>query len=110
METLETRENGVVILSVKGRVDAANARSFEQEVLGLIDAGERRLVLDLAGLDYVSSAGLRVLLVTAKRLAAVHGKLALASLREPVREVFEIAGFSAFLRVFPTREDAVAAV
>jgi anti-anti-sigma factor len=110
METLETRENGVVILSVRGRVDAANAASFEQKVLGLIDAGERRLVLDLAGLDYVSSAGLRVLLVTAKRLAAVHGKLALASVREPVREVFEIAGLSAFLRVFSTREDAVAAV
>ncbi len=110
METLETRENGVVILSVSGRVDAANAGSFQQQLLGLVEAGEHRLVLDLAGLDYMSSAGFRVLLVAAKRVAAVHGKLALASLQEPVREVFEIAGFSSFLRIFSTREDAVAAV
>ena len=110
MEIVETRENAVVILGLTGRIDAANAGLLEENVHRLIDAGEQRLVFDLAGVDYVSSAGLRVFLVAAKRLRSADGMLALAALQDRVREVFEMAGLSSVLRVCPTRDEAVAAV
>jgi anti-anti-sigma factor len=99
----------VVVVGVRGRVDASNAATLEQRLLALIDAGERRLVLDAAQLDYMSSAGLRVLLVAAKRLAA-NGRLAIAALSDPIREVFDIAGFSSILTVYRTADEAVAAL
>src|SRR5262249_27689209 len=110
VEILETRENAVVILGLTGRIDAANAGLLEENVLRLIDAGERRLVFDLAGVDYISSAGLRVFLVAAKRLRSADGMLALAGLQDRVCEVFEMAGLSSVLRVCRTRAEAVAAV
>ena len=67
------------------------------------------MVLDCSQLDYVSSAGLRVFLITAKRLSKVDGKLALSALTEQVREVFDIAGFSSIFRIYPSRREALAA-
>ena len=68
------------------------------------------LVLDLAGLDYVSSAGLRVLLKAAKEARAAGSRFALAGLRPAVREVFEVSGFFAVLTAYPTRAEALAAL
>ncbi len=110
MEISEGKKSGVVILSVKGRLDASNAATLEQQLLALIDAGEQRLVLDGAGLDYISSAGLRVLLVAAKRLRSGGGGIALAALRDPVKEVLDIAGFSSIFKLYRTADEAVAAV
>ena len=110
MEIVETREQGVVVFGASGRIDASNAGLLEERVLGLIARGERRLVLDLAGVDYMSSAGLRVCLLAAKQLAGVRGKLALAALQDRVAEVFKIAGLSTALRVCRTRAEATAAV
>jgi anti-anti-sigma factor len=110
MDISETKSGGIVILGVKGRIDASNASTLEQKALALIDGGERRLVLDLAQLDYISSAGLRVLLMVAKRLTPRDGKLAIASLKDQVKEVFDIAGFSSIFKIYPTQKDAVAAI
>ena len=109
MEIAETKQNGVVVLSVDGRVDAGNAATLEQKILAVIAAGEKRLVIDCARLEYVSSAGLRVLLVAAKRLAN-SGQLALASLNGQIRDVFDIAGFSSIFQIYRTQTEAVAAV
>jgi anti-anti-sigma factor len=109
MEITETRKDGAVVLGVSGRVDASNASVLEQRILALIGAGEKRLVLDCAQLQYMSSAGLRVLLVAAKRLSD-GGKLGIAALNSQIREVFDIAGFSSILQIYPTQDDAVAAV
>jgi anti-sigma B factor antagonist len=110
MEISESKKNGVVILSVTGRLDASNAASLEQRLLALIDAGEQRLVVDGAQLDYISSAGLRVLLVAAKRLRSGSGEVALAALRDPVKEVLDIAGFSSIFKVHRTSDEAVVAL
>src|SRR5262249_55881335 len=99
VEIVETREQGVVVFGASGRIDASNAGLLEERVLGLIARGERRLVLDLAGVDYMSSAGLRVCLLAAKQLAGIQGKLALASLQDRVAEVFKIAGLFTAPRV-----------
>ena len=110
MEISESKKSGVVILSVQGRLDASNAATLEQRLLALIDAGEQRMVVDGAQLDYISSAGLRVLLVAAKRLRSGSGEIALAALRDPVKEVLDIAGFSSIFKLYRTPDEAVAAV
>src|SRR5262245_714669 len=110
MEILEAKQSGAVVLSLKGRLDASNAVTFEQHVLRLVDGGELRLVIDLADLEYISSAGLRVFLITAKRLSKVNGKLALSALAEQVREVFDIAGFSSIFRIYSSQSDALKAL
>lgn len=110
MEISEDKKSGVVILSVTGRLDASNAAPLEQRLLALIDAGEQRLIIDGAQLDYISSAGLRALLVAAKRLRSGSGEIALAALQDPVKEVLDIAGFSSIFKLYRTAAEAVAAV
>jgi anti-anti-sigma factor len=107
MELREAKEDGVTILAMSGRLDGASAPTVEEKVLALIDGGADRLVIDCAGLEYISSAGLRVLLIAAKRLAPPRGKLALAALRTQVREVLDVAGFSSLFAIHPTRPAAV---
>src|SRR5262245_20377854 len=110
MEIVEAKQNGAVVLSLKGRLDASNAVAFEKQVLRLVDDGELQLVIDLAELEYISSAGLRVFLITAKRLSKVNGKRALSGLAEQVREVFDIAGFSSIFQIYPSQSEALKAV
>jgi|HigsolmetaGSP11D_1036233.scaffolds.fasta_scaffold02318_6 stage II sporulation protein AA (anti-sigma F factor antagonist) len=93
-----------------GRLDSSNAGEFEQALLNRIDAGELRLVLDLSELSYISSAGLRVFLMAAKRLSARQGRMALCGLQDNVREVFEISGFTAILTVRADLAEARAAL
>lgn len=76
-------------------------------MLSRIDSGDRRLVIDLAQLDYISSAGLRVLIVAGKRLSGANGKIVLCSLKDPVREVFDIAGFSSIFSVYGSHDEAI---
>ena len=102
MEITETKAADVMTIALKGRLDAATSKTTEDRILKTIESGERRLVLDLGGLSYVSSVGLRVLMVTAKRMKSVQGKLAVCSLQPSVKEVFEIAGFLTIFRVFET--------
>ena len=107
MNISEDRKPGVLILGLSQRLDAATAKIFEDKILAVIEAGDRGLVIDLAQLEYVSSAGLRVFLLAAKRLNAVDGKLAVSGLNEHVRQVFDIAGFSSILNIYPSRDEAV---
>ncbi len=109
MELAESKRDSTVIIGVQGRVDASNAGHFEEKLLGLIAAGERHLVVDCAQLDYISSAGLRVLLVAAKRLSPVGGTLAVCALQEQIKHIFDIVGFASILSIYPTSAEAMAA-
>ena len=110
MEMVESTDRDVSIVCVRGRVDASTAPAFEAKLLALIDAGAQRLVIDCAELDYISSAGLRVLLVAAKRLKPVHGHLALAAIQDQIKEVLDIAGFTSLLPIYTTRKAAAHAL
>ena len=96
------------VLQPKGRLDGSTGILFEQDVQQQIDAGETSLVVDFSQLEFVSSAGLRVLLVAAKKLKTAGGRMALCALRKPVKEVFDVTGYTTLLDVFPTRDAAVA--
>jgi anti-anti-sigma factor len=102
MEIVSKKEGEQTVAVVKGRLDAVSAPVFEKELLGLIEKGERWIVLDFTGLSYISSAGLRSILSVAKNLRAEKGELGVAALQEDVKKVFDISGFSSIMPVFET--------
>ena len=91
-----------------GRLDSNNAAAFEKEILAAIDAGETSILLDFADLAYISSAGLRIVLLTAKKTKAVSGKLVLCNLNESINEVFLVSGFNAILDIQTSKDAALA--
>jgi|ERR1044071_10034984 anti-anti-sigma factor len=107
MDIREEREEGFLILSLEGRLDANNSKIFEETVLNVIDQGETRFIIDLSQVDYVSSAGLRVFLLASKRLNAARGKIVPCSLQEPVREVFDIVGLYSIFSISKSRDEAL---
>ena len=109
MEINVEREDGAMIAVVKGRVDSANAREFEQVLTEAI-GDDHNVVIDFSGLSYISSSGLRVLLMVAKSLRQRSAHLALCSLSTAIREVFEISGFDKIIPIHDTRAEAVAAL
>ncbi len=107
MDISEDRKADAVVLALSGKLDATTAKTFEDKILGLINSGGQRLVVDLAQLEYVSSSGLRVFLLAAKRLQAADGKIVLCGLQEHVRQVFDLAGFSSILSIYGSRDEAI---
>jgi anti-sigma B factor antagonist len=106
MEITEDKKGDIVILALSGKLDASTSKTFEDKLLADIDSGGQRFVIDLAQLEYVSSSGLRVFLVAAKRLTSSKGKIVLCSLKDHIRQVFDLAGFSSILAIFGSRDEA----
>lgn len=98
----------VLVVSTAGQINSANAAQLEAELLALVEQGEHQWVLDMGRLDYISSAGLRVVLLLAKRLKQNAGRLVLCNLQPHVHEVFDISGFLAILTVVGSRAEALA--
>ena len=107
MDITEDRKAGVIILGVTGRLDATTSKSFEERILATIDTGEKKFVIDFSQLDYISSSGLRVLILAAKHLSRVSGKIVLCCLKDQIMQVFEIAGISSILSFYNSREEAI---
>ncbi|MFX3632981.1 MAG: STAS domain-containing protein [Candidatus Pristimantibacillus sp.] len=99
--------NGVTILPLEGRLDGNNASVAEQAFLQQEAAGNQLFIFDFTGLQYISSAGLRVILVAAKKLRASKGRMICACLSEQVLDVFEMSGFTNILEMAVTREEAL---
>lgn len=108
MEIIQEKSNDIVVLKLVGKLDSNTSSQLEETVIGLIDSGEKKLLVDGQQLDYISSAGLRVLLMAAKKLKAGGGKIVLASLKDYIIEVFEIAGFNMIFQIFPNVAEAEA--
>jgi stage II sporulation protein AA (anti-sigma F factor antagonist) len=108
MEISEERSDDAMVMAPLGRLDSVTSTELEKRVVARIDAGDKRLVLDMAGVEYISSAGLRVLLMAAKRLKEPPAGLVLCGLGPSVRTVLELAGFLPLFVVAPARQDALA--
>jgi anti-anti-sigma factor len=89
------------VVKVNGRMDAVSAPEFEKSCLEWIQQGESAFIVDLGGLEYMSSAGLRSILVVGKKLKAAGGNISFASLMPDVAHLFSISGFGA---MFPVHE------
>ncbi|MBL8429690.1 MAG: STAS domain-containing protein [Dechloromonas sp.] len=98
MMNLPTREQaGVLIVSVSGRIDHITSEEFTKSLGPLLDRcvpGNPSVLLDFSGVDYISSAGLRVLMMASRRAKAQKGVFAIASLQPMVQEVFAISRFN----------------
>lgn len=108
MEIHEESQGGVTVVVPHGRVDSGSAPELEAHLLGHLGAGKTQLVVDFASVEYISSAGLRVLLMLAKKLQGTGGRLVLCAMPESVRLVFELAGFLPIFEIEEAREAAVA--
>lgn len=103
-------ESGTLrVLTLGGRLDTETAADLELAMQDLLGAGERDFLIDLGGIGYVSSAGLRVLLGVAKQLDGGRGSLRLCRLSPAVQQVFDVAGFTRLFAIFPNREAALGA-
>jgi anti-sigma B factor antagonist len=107
-ELLQERHGGVLVLSPRGRLDNDNAAEFELAAQELINAGERHIVVDLAGLNYASNAGLRVLGKMGKALRTPTTSLRLCGLTPVLRQVFDQAGIASVFEIRPDRRHALA--
>jgi anti-anti-sigma factor len=102
VEVAEERRDGVLVLSPVGRLDSGNVNAFEASVMKRVRSGERCLILDFSRLDFISSSGLRVLLLAAKALKAGSGTLVVCSMKPHIEEVFRVSGFDRFIPVKAT--------
>jgi anti-anti-sigma factor len=107
MDIWENRQGEIVILAVHGNLDATTAPLFEQRVGPMIAGGDRNFLIDMSHLDYISSAALRRLLVLAKKAGEAGGKVVLASLRDHVQMVFDMAGFTQIFTIYASQEEAI---
>ena len=104
------REGTSLVLRADGRVDGTNASEFQVAMKSEIVDTDRVVVLDLSALTYISSAGLRVVLLIAKDLQRQGAKLAACSLTDPVKEVFVISGFDKIIPIHDTEDAAIGAI
>ena len=103
----ESHSGNATIVSLEGRMDASSSPSAEAVLFRLIQSGTRQIVVDMSQLDYISSAGLRVMLASLKKLRDDGGRLVLAGLKPQIQNVFEIAGFQRIFTIYSTTEEAV---
>jgi anti-anti-sigma factor len=107
MNIQAVKEGTITVLSASGRIDSMNAPQLGDAFNAYIDDGQTQLVLDLAGVDYMSSAGLRELVNALKKLKRVSGDLRLAQPSKRVREVMEMAGLDTIFLIFETSSEAI---
>ena len=107
MEISVEQKQGYVVVTIAGRIDALSSQEIEDHLVGLLDRGARYVILDLKDVPYLSSAGLRVLILLAKHLYGV-GQLALCNVQETVEEIISMVGFKNYMLVFPTLQEAEA--
>lgn len=110
MEIRTTEEGAVTVIAPVGRVDTTTAPELDAAVESAIGGGARRLLVDLAGVPYVSSMGLRTLLLAAKRLRGPDERFGLVGLTPEVEKVMRLTGFASIIGCYPTRADGVAAL
>jgi anti-anti-sigma factor len=109
LELSDKRIDSVVIMKAAGRIDMITSDAFRERLLELL-AGALPVVIDLSGVDYVSSAGLRALMIGSKQAHSAGTQLAVAALQPVVLEIFQISRFDKVLRCYDSVDAALAAV
>ena len=107
MQLTDRQEKGATIVTVQGRIDGVTAPEFENYLLDLVSQGRRTFIINFSSLEYISSAGLRSILATAKRLKTEQGIIYFTGLKGTVEEVFKISGFYSIFKVFDSNESAL---
>ena len=110
MDIRTTREGVKLIVEVEGRVDGTNATDFQAALERVVQPTDKGVIMDMAGLQFIASAGLRAILMAGRLLRKQDAKLLACSLSATVREVFVISGFDKIVPVYDSRADALQAL
>lgn len=110
MEITEGKRDGVIVLGLRGRLHASDVDGLEHRIMSLIDWGVRRLAVDCADLEFISSAGIGLLIVAAQKMAKVDGKLAVYGPSDRVYEVMDMVGFPQLVPVHDSFEGAMSSL
>lgn len=105
MEITIKKDSGITVVYPSGRIDTSTAKNFEEGIMKII-SDNQEIIISFSEINYISSAGLRVILVAGKKMASVKGQLALADMSEKIREVFKMSGFDKILKIYPTYSEA----
>ena len=107
MEIIEKKQDDIQIFKINGRLDSNTSPELEDKIFGAIKNESLNIIIDFEDLDYISSAGLRIILKASKTLKRSEGSIVLCSMQDYVKEVFEIAGFDVFLPITMKMDDAL---
>ena len=107
MNITSNKAGEINIIQIQGRLDTTNYSQLEHHLSSLTDKNEVHILLDLEKLEYISSSGLRILLMFLKKIKAANGRFMLCGMSEDIREIFEISGF---INIFETFVDQNAAL
>lgn len=107
MEITRQSIDNICIIGVSGRIDSITSKNVEKALNNVIDQDQAKVIVDLAGVDYISAMGLRVMLAVLKKQRQKQGELKLAALQPFVKEVFEVTGFTKLFPIHASREEAV---
>jgi len=108
MQISQFRQDDVTVAEARGRIDTATSREFGDKVGALMAGGASKVLVDLTGIAYISSAGFRALLEIGRRSQACRCKFGLCGLNQEVQRLFEISGFLELFDIFPNRNEGIA--
>lgn len=103
----EEAKGEILVLRIGGRLDAISSPPTERQVFDYINNGQHKLLVDLSGADYLSSAGMRMLLSVTKKLKSISGKLVLFAITNNVMEVLKMSGFDQVLEIAKSEEEGL---
>ena len=107
MELTEEKTDEWVVICVSGRLDTTNYNVLEKRMMELIDLGNDHILMECSKMDYISSSGLRILLMGLKKISQTKGQFLLCGLQENIREIFEISGFTSIFKIFSDQSEAL---
>jgi anti-anti-sigma factor len=110
LEMNDSTEGAVTIMALKGRLDSVSAPSLGERLTAALGSPSQRLLIELSQLEYISSAGFRVLLLAARRATETEGKVVLCGVTGKVQQLFDLGGFLDFFRICSSRDEGVAAL
>jgi anti-anti-sigma factor len=108
LELSESSDGAVTVIAVKGRLDSAAAPTLDERLSRTLAAPSRRLLIELSQLEYISSAGFRILLLATKRASANEGQIVLTGVSGKVRELFDLGGFLDIFPICSSRDEGLA--
>ena len=109
MQLTKKHEKGISIISVNGTVDALSSYALENDLLGLMSSGKLFIVIDVSEMDYITSAGLRSLLVAAKMVNLKKGFMGLCGLNDDVKKIFGMVNLESILNIYEDMASALSA-
>lgn len=108
MQLVEKENGEVTILELGGRLDSNTSKVLEDKIMEILGQGKKKLLIDFQDVDYINSTGLRVLLLALQQLKKNQGKLILSTIKDYMKEVFEISGYTEIFPIYADQTEALA--